>query len=524
MPTYTIVIIIVLPLFGALIAWAGDVIGYRLGKSRSTLWGLRPRTTARLVGAVFGALLPLVGLAVAMIFSTYARTAILELDYLTAEQNNLHAQNETLRTSVADLHQRAAGYQQDAQKARETSDLLEGRVEHLDAQSSALEHEVATLTSTRQALEGKVNQLEQQQQEAEAALAAANNELAEARIELAAAKDELAVSARELTDAHGNIAQLQSTKQQLEARQVELNTRIGVLNERIPPLEAQRDKLSAEVAEAEKKLAETVKQLAEKQDRAEVYETLADIRKARLDRLDEQYRIRHAGIAESPAVYEAGDVLLRIKIATDQTEEQLANALLETLQFADIAAQRKGAVVGDNGRAVLLVAPRPPDITERDATEREVVEYLAGLMKKLPSVSEFVVSVAAFRRLVLAEQDQLQIRLLAVPNVRVFVKNEIIAETTIEAGSEPADTFTKLWALLRRDVRQRAQQKHLLPNPETGQYGGVNAAELFTLITQIEQMDHDVKVQVVALDDTYTPDELEVKFLVHRDIPQKSND
>lgn len=524
MPTYTIVILIGLPLLGALIAWAGDVIGYRLGKSRSTLFGLRPRTTARLVGAVFGAVLPLIGLIVAMIFSTYARTAILELDNLTAEQENLRTQNQALRKDSVNLRSKVTASQQDLEKARDKGKLLEGRVEELDADSARLEGEVATLTVTRRSLEGKVSQLEKQQREAEAALATAKSELAKARTELAAAQEELAVSAQQLTQAQGNIAQLQRTKQELEARQAELNARIGELNKTIAGMKAERDRLSAEVAEAEKQLAETLKQLKDKQDRAEAYELIAEMRKVRLDELDEQYRIRHAGIAESPVIYEAGDVLLRVKIATDQTEEQLANALLEILPFADIAAQRKGAVPGKNDRAVLLVAPRPPGITDRDATEREVVEYLASLMKKVTSVHEFVVSAAAFRRLVLAEQDQLQVRLLAMPNMRVFVKDEIIAETTIEAGSEMADIFTELSALLRRDVRHQAQQKHLLPNPETGQYGGVNAAELITLIQQIEQLDHDVKVQVVALDDVYTPDELQIKFVIHRDTPRNSDD
>ena len=524
MPTYTIVILIGLPLLGALIAWAGDVIGYRLGKSRSTLWGLRPRTTARLVGAIFGAILPLVGLIVAMIFSTYARTAILELDDLTVEQENLRAQNQVLRTSASSLRRKVTDYRQEAQDARDTSKLLDGRVEELDADSARLEGEVASLTSTRRDLEGKVSQLESQQREAEAALAAAESELAKAQTELADAQDKLAVSAQQLTQAQGNIVQLQGTKQELEARQADLSTRIAELNKKITGMRAERDRLSNEVAETERQLAETVEQLEEKQDSAEVYELLADMRKVRLDMLDEQYRIRHAGIAESPVIYEAGDVLLRVKIATEQTEEQLANALLEILPFADIAAQRKGAGIGENSRAVLLVAPRPPDITDRDATEREVVEYLASLMKRVPSVREFVVSVAAFRRLVLAERDQLQIRMLATPNVRVFAKDEVIAETAIEADREPADIFTKLWSLLRRDVRHQAQQKRILPNPETGQYGGVNAAELFRVLKQIEELHYDVKVQVLALDDTYTADEVEIKFIIHRAPPQDSDE
>ena len=64
MSTYTIVALVVLPILGGVIAWMGDVIGYRLGKSRRSLFNLRPRSTARLVGVAVGVVLPLLTLLV----------------------------------------------------------------------------------------------------------------------------------------------------------------------------------------------------------------------------------------------------------------------------------------------------------------------------------------------------------------------------------------------------------------------------------------------------------------------------
>lgn len=101
MSTFGIFAIIILPILGGLIAWAGDVIGYRLGKSRRSLLGLRPRTTARLVGVTVGVLLPLVGLGTALLGSNDARDAILHIDQLRKEQARLTSQNSQLSEQIS---------------------------------------------------------------------------------------------------------------------------------------------------------------------------------------------------------------------------------------------------------------------------------------------------------------------------------------------------------------------------------------------------------------------------------------
>ena len=62
MSTYTILALVILRILGGIIAWVGDVLGYRLGKSRRSLFGLRPRSTARLVAVSVGVALPLLTL------------------------------------------------------------------------------------------------------------------------------------------------------------------------------------------------------------------------------------------------------------------------------------------------------------------------------------------------------------------------------------------------------------------------------------------------------------------------------
>ncbi len=79
MATYTIALFVGLAVLGALIAYLGDLVGAALGKRRITLFGMRPRGSARLIAAIVGAILPLLGLGVATLGSQYARIAVFQL-------------------------------------------------------------------------------------------------------------------------------------------------------------------------------------------------------------------------------------------------------------------------------------------------------------------------------------------------------------------------------------------------------------------------------------------------------------
>ncbi len=527
MPSYTIVVLVGLVVLGALIAWAGDVIGYRLGKKRASLWGLRPRATARVVGAIAGAVLPLIGLLVAMALSPMARTALLQLDQLTQQQETLKQTIEMQRELAQKARKQAAVFRAQVEEAQERSRLLAELVDKLETDSSRLKQEVAGLIRTRANLQTKVRRLEKQYRQAQSDLAAAEAELETAQQKLAATEKELAATEQRLAEEESKVASLEATNRELRATETQLKADIDGLKQQIPALQKQVAQLRDEMAGTKRQLAETKQEIEQVSRERDVRKAQLELRRQELEALERQYELyrkRQAGIAESPVIYETGDVLLRAIVSSDQTEEQLANTLFEMLPFASLAAERKGAVRGANGRAALLVVPWPPEITDREPTERDIVEYWAREMKKLSAIDRFVVSVVAFRRLTLAERDQLHVAMWPRPNVRVFVQDEVIAETVIEADSEAVDIFTGIWYLLRYKVRQRAQQEGLLANPETGQYGAIDAAELFQLIEQIEQYDYDVKVQVTPSQDIYTADELKIKFVIHRESSGKSNE
>ncbi len=143
-PTYTIVALIALVVAGGIIAWLGDVIGYRLGKRRSSLFGLRPRTTARAVGIAVGAILPLIGLGMAASGSSYVQDALFNIQHLRDRQEDLGEQ-------VRELSDTKNETERDAQKARTEASEARHEAEGARSERDRLEDE---RTQAKKALSG----------------------------------------------------------------------------------------------------------------------------------------------------------------------------------------------------------------------------------------------------------------------------------------------------------------------------------------------------------------------------------
>jgi len=200
---YTIIALMILVATGGVIAWLGDIIGYRLGKRRSSLFGLRPRTTARVVGIAVGAALPLIGLVVAALGSSYVQDALFNIQHLRDQQQSLSEQ-------VAELHGDAARARGDRLRGRITdlqaerdellakakaiqSDLqeAESELEQSEAELSRMHTENQALQRQRESLREEVNALEGQLRSARGQVDVVNRELEKAMRELEPVREEL---------------------------------------------------------------------------------------------------------------------------------------------------------------------------------------------------------------------------------------------------------------------------------------------------------------------------------------------
>ncbi|NLO05470.1 MAG: DUF3084 domain-containing protein [candidate division WS1 bacterium] len=483
MPTYTIIVFVALALLGALIAWLGDVIGARLGKRRSSIFGLRPRQSARLIAAIIGGVLPLLGLGVAMVGSRYARLAVLELGDLLRQREELQSRITELQEDAREFEQRAQSAEERAVEAEQTAEELQQVTSEQRDQISGLEARTGELQARAGELSQRVESLTSRREQLEANLGAARAGLREAEENLRTSEASLTASEEELEARRGEVA---AKQRQVQTIELELNRVRSELPSVQRELTSTRQELESKVAELERR------ELA-----------LGEI-EARLERVTQRQEL----ISQRPALFEPGDELIRVVISSDDTQDQMVSQLYEILHLASAAARRKGVPEGSNGRAVIAVAPIPnwTPATAREIPETWVVQHVATELRT-GGAAEWVLRVRAFRRQFPGDEMQLAVDFEARPNELEFRQGEVLDEFVLRADTDELRLIQGLWHRIADDdsvVRNRAIAEGMLPRPNSSSYGATDLAEIYAAVQAVQAGSGNMLVQLKSAADTYT--------------------
>lgn len=490
MSTYTVVALVVLPITGGFIAWAGDVIGYRVGKRRGSLFGLRPRTTARIIGVAVGIILPLGGLAVAAGGSEYVRIALFHLESLTQR-------NEELVGEVAKTEAKLAHTRQQAQQATEKADWLTGKVAQGEQQ---LKHMQSRLGDAQQRLRQASNQL--------SALKTQTSQLRAERDELIKTREKLKSDLANLENEHAGLeaeysklqSQYATTTSQLKQAKVDLDSgqeKIATLQTRETTLNSRLVTLEGHISTLEGRIAERGRQLEEVQD--ELQDKKAQLLSVQRELLGWQLG------AKGPVAYEPGDEIIRAVIETHQTHQQIESSLVEVLVWASKAAQGQGVRPGESSPAVRLLGPVPAGKAPGHVSHARIVKAVARQIWQ-SAESSCVVSVKVLARAFKRQPEPAWVMLWSTPNRCVFRRDETIVSVQIDGGAPRAAVYRDLMRLLGR-LRQTAQEKGVLPVPGTGQYGEVPAEEVLAMLDKLLETGQSRPVYALSAENVYVANE-----------------
>ena len=211
--------LIFLLVLAGVIAYAGDVIGRRIGRKHYRLFGLRPRTTALIYAIGSGVLISLVSVLAFAALNSQALRNILEADSLRGEVGQLKGQVNPLRAEVKRSQNQLKGAQTQLEGAqtqlRGAQTRLEAaviEVQKLSARQkevlldkAALEREVSTLEAVKNDLAIRTVQLEE-----------STVQLEESNVQLETRAETLEIQLVEFE------TQVKETSQQLTAREASL--------------------------------------------------------------------------------------------------------------------------------------------------------------------------------------------------------------------------------------------------------------------------------------------------------------
>jgi uncharacterized protein (DUF3084 family) len=132
-----------LAIVSAIVAWAGDIIGMKLGKKRVTFLKLRPKYTSRIISVITGIGIALFTLLVISVASEPVRTALFSMNYVQNQITTLTAELQQNRTNLQGM---------EVELFRSKGDVID-KQEELQALENKLEAGTASLKQARNELQ-----------------------------------------------------------------------------------------------------------------------------------------------------------------------------------------------------------------------------------------------------------------------------------------------------------------------------------------------------------------------------------
>lgn len=495
MSIFTLLALVILPILGGFIAWAGDIIGYRLGKSRRSLLGLRPRSTARFVAVLVGVVLPVVTMIVAAAGSENVRIALFRLTELKQQRAELEEKNTQLAASAESSRLQKENAQRQYEEARRRLVAARADLQVAESVLRKAQVELNTARSERKRLQAQLTELQATRRQLQA--------------DLARTQGVLATTAETLATTQRALRQAERDEEEAKTRLAAAEERIAELEDRRAKLEIQATNLRLATERAEVELRRAQEQLKPVRDELEA-------KVARLEQMGEQLEQMKQALANAGALwgreailagssevrYEPGTELTRGYIDARQSLAQIEVSVRELEVLASKSVLAAGVKPGDNGLGVRLVLPSPSEVRPGELpAEADVIRLVARTILE-GKAEQYVVVVAVVFRSFVDDDRQVAVGLFVRPNALVYPRGTVIAQRVIDGSRPRAEVFQRLWGLLG-ELRVAAQQAEVMRDPKTGQYGQVPAESILQALDELLARKQPLRVDAVAAEDVY---------------------
>lgn len=492
------------------IAFFGDWIGRRIGKRRYTLLQLRPRVTATVVTVLTGMFIA--GFLQVLIFTTsenaqqaFFRFREFKADFenLQVRYQNLQGLKDKLEKRIPILRREVEQARREVEQARQERDRAwqerkraERRLGLTQLKLHNLQGRLATLRNRVTAYQQQLQITQANLRHTEAALRQAKIDLDKTQGDLEKAQDELKNAETELGKGADLVAktwqELRKTEEDLKARQDE----ITALETQRDQLLAQRDQLLSRIGEAQ----------------------------AEIDALQQQFQTLGWAVAvagelqtylEREIIYRAGESLVLAVVDGTRPLKAIRERLDELLEAASTQAALRGAGKGRNGRYVTASRLVNLEGEFRFIPEEELLDLIARSLTERKE--KVVMQLLAARNTLEGEQVNVEFG-RPRPHRRVLQAGDELTQRTVDGTLADADIYTELLSMLQ-DVRAEARSRGLIPTLPGGKFGEISHTELFPVLHRIQAARGPVVVRILAAQETWTADPLQIRFVVGQEQP-----
>ena len=153
-------LILILLIVSAVVAYIGDLVGMRFGKKRVSIFGLRPKATSSLITVVSGIVITILTLSALSATSQTVRTAIFSMKFVQKQITELTSQLQGSRTELADLETRLLDNQKDLVNKQIQVAVVEGRLGESEERLREIEAELIATKELQETASASLAELE----------------------------------------------------------------------------------------------------------------------------------------------------------------------------------------------------------------------------------------------------------------------------------------------------------------------------------------------------------------------------
>ena len=410
---------------GGAIATIGDRIGMKVGKSRLSLFNLRPRQTATLVSVATGMVASFATLTLLFLLDDQLRKGVFQLDDI--QQNLSEAQTDLESTRQ--------------EKDQVESTLSESRKLQAEAQGRLQETNESLQTAIAREEETLSNLLDTQSQLDEVSEQAGNlrGEIGDLRAEREAL-----------------IAQQSKVRAQIAQRDREItqrNAEIAQRNEQITQRDRELQQRTADLSERDRQIAQRNAEIAERESRLEGLQKQQAFLSEEISRLEDEFqglRLGNVAIARNQ--------VLAFTVARPDSEENAVQAVEQALAEA-------------NRFAVQTIIPRTETVDNFTLRFDPIV--VSEIVRSITDSQSYVIKVASAANYVINEPcvaealrqsgpPCLLVNVDVVPNKIIYQPGDVLSSVRISTDDIKNNRLVERFIILQASAEFEARRSGII--------------------------------------------------------------
>ncbi|MEI7576275.1 MAG: DUF3084 domain-containing protein [Armatimonadota bacterium] len=517
--------IVLMIALGGISAFVADILGYKIGKKRLSLWHIRPKYIARASVTITGMLIPLITVLLLAASSaefrtwvTRGRKAVQELkqkeDEVQAKNTLLRETNQSLKSSQ-DLLTNSKKKQEELNKSLEQkkkeaaaqiarADLLKKTIDSQQGQLSRLSSAVSRAESSIRRFQSESVSFRKQSAAARITLDATKSLLSKEQAGLRVIRQSLEATTKQRDAADAAKTQALSDYNNLNARNLDiqknndlLTKNLTELRQQLPTLMAEIETLKGDKESANKDLSDLVRQIKDSQD------VLEQVRKENSN---------YAAFSRTSTVaIGKGEELARIIVPSSLTSDEARNLLRSLIRSAKTVAASKGAQPDPAypfpGEAGLLRIVNRLEIPQSEVEDFWVKQITPS------NATRVLVARSTWNRFV---GEPVTLDLTFYPNPVVFQQGDVIAEGRADGRNSDIEVFAEIRDFVRVYVNAKAKRVKMVPiqSRDGETFGELDPGQLLSTIRTVRSTNRLLRLQAVARKDIRAGDKLEFDLVV----------